>query len=354
MRIDLRIDPRIGIWAAAFLTGALTVAAQAPPASEPVTRSIHLNVAVTTKQNTPVAGLAQQDFTLLDNGAPEQMTSFKAVTAGQEPVEVIVLLDAVNARFSTMAFERDEVQKFFKANEGKMAHPTTIAVLTDKGAQIQKGFSTDGNLLSGLFDHYTSGLREINRSSGYWGATEQLDISLEALRELTAFTAKLPGRKIILWISPGWPLLSGVRTELSPKEENQIFDNIVAFSTQLRLANITLYNVNPVGAGESLLRTGYYREFVKGVRKPDQTVLGDLGLQVLAAQSGGLTLESSNATADMLRQCLADVDSWYEITFNMPPAEKPNEYHHVEIRVDKPGLTARTRDGYYAQPEPHP
>jgi len=350
----MRIDPRVGILAATFLTAAMTVAAQAPPANDPVVRSIHLNVAVMTKQNAPVAGLAQQDFTLLDNGTPEQMTSFKAVTAGQEPVEVIVLLDAVNARFSTMAYERDEVQKFFKANEGKMAHPTTIAVLTDKGAQIQKGFSTDGNVLSGLFDHYTNGLREITRSSGYWGATEKLDISLNALRELTAFAAKLPGRKIVLWISPGWPLLSGVRSEIGPKQANQIFDNIVTFSTQLRLANITLYNVNPVGAGEPLLRTGYYREFVKGVRKPDQTVLGDLGLQVLAAQSGGLVLESSNAIAEMLQQCLSDVDSWYEVTFPMPPAEKPNEYHHLEIKVDKPGLTARTRDGYYAQPEPRP
>jgi VWFA-related protein len=350
----MRIDPRIGILATAFLTGAVTIAAQTPAASEPVVRSIHLNVAVMSKQNAPVTGLEQQDFTLLDNGTPEPMTSFKAVTAGQQPVEVIVLLDAVNARFSTMAYERDEVQKFFKTNGGKMAHPTTIAVLTDKGAQIQKGFSTDGNVLSGLFDHYTSGLREITRSSGYWGATERLDLSLNALRELTAFTAKLPGRKIVLWISPGWPLLSGVRTEIGQKEADQIFGNIVTFSTQLRLANITLYNVNPAGAGESLLRADYYREFVKGVRKPSQTVLGDLGLQVLAVQSGGLTLESSNAIADMLKQCLSDVDSWYEITFNMPPAEKPNEYHHVEVKVDKPGLTARTRDGYYAQPEPRP
>jgi VWFA-related protein len=246
------------------------------------------------------------------------------------------------------------VQAFLKANGGKMAHPTTIAVLTDKGAQIQKGFSTDGNVLSGLFDHYTSGLREINRSSGYWGATERLDISLNALRELTAFTAKLPGRKIVLWISPGWPLLSGARSEVTPKEEDQIFDSIVTFSTQLRLANTTLYNVNPAGAGESVARAGYYRAFVKGVRKPDQTVLGDLGLQVLAVQSGGLTLESSNAIAEMLRQCVSDADSWYEITLNMPPAEKPNEYHHIEVKVDKPGLTARTRDGYYAQPEPRP
>jgi VWFA-related protein len=350
----MRIDPRVGILAATFLTGAMTVAAQAPPASEPVVRSIHLNVAVMTKQNAPVAGLAQQDFTLLDNGTPAPMTSFKAVTAGQEPVEVILLLDAANAQFSTMAWERGEVQKFLTANDGTMAHPTTIAVLTDKGVQIQNGFSTDGKLLNEVFEHYTTGLREINRSSGFWGATERLELSLKALHDIAAFTAKLPGRKIVLWISPGWPLLSGARTDINAKEQNQIFGQIVSFSGQLRLANTTLYDVNPRGAGAPLVHADYYREFLKGIRKPEQTVLGNLGLQVLATQSGGLVLESSNAIAYMLQQCLSDVDSWYEITLNMPPAEKPNEYHHVEVKVDKQGLTARTRDGYYAQPEPRP
>jgi hypothetical protein len=29
----------------------------------------------------------------------------------------------------------------------------------------------------------------------------------------------------------------------------------------------------------------------------------------------------------------------------------PNEYHALEIKLGKPGLTARTRTGYYAQPE---
>jgi VWFA-related protein len=350
----MRIDPRIGILAAAFLTGAGTVAAQTTPPSDPVVRSIHLNIAVMTKQGAPVAGLAQQDFTLLDNGTPEQMTSFKAVTVGQEPVEVILLLDAANAQFSTMAWERQQVQNFLKANGGKMAHPTTIAVMTDKGVQIQNGFSADGNVLGEVFERYTSGLREINRSSGFWGATERLEISLKALHDLAAFTAKLPGRKVILWISPGWPLLSGARTQINDKEQSQIFGQIVSFSGQLRLANATLYDVNPRGIGEPILHADYYREFLKGIRKPDQTVLGNLGLQVLALQSGGQVVESNNSVTDMLNQCLSDVDSWYEINFNMAPAEKPNEYHHVEVKVDKPGLMARTRDGYYAQPEARP
>ena len=134
----------------------------------------------------------------------------------------------------------------------------------------------------------------------------------------------------------------------------QVFGDIVSFSTQLREANVTLYNINPLGVGEPLGRTDYYRDFLKGVSKPGQTDIADLALQVLAVQSGGLAIESNSDVAGMLKRCLSDTESWYEITFSMPPAERPDEYHHIEIRLDKPGLTARTRDGYYAQPEPRP
>jgi hypothetical protein len=38
------------------------------------------------------------------------------------------------------------------------------------------------------------------------------------------------------------------------------------------------------------------------------------------------------------------------LTFNAPPAAHANEYHGLEVAIDKPGLTARTRTGFYAQP----
>lgn len=113
---------------------------------------------------------------------------------------------------------------------------------------------------------------------------------------------------------------------------------------------MTLYNINPLGPGENLFRADYYQDFLKGVSKSDQTDLADLSLQVLAVQSGGLSLNSSSDVAGNLQRCLRDTESWYEVTFTAPVADHPNEYHHIQITVDEPGLTARTRDGYYAQP----
>ncbi len=89
---------------------------------------------------------------------------------------------------------------------------------------------------------------------------------------------------------------------------------------------------------------------MKGVSKPSQVDAGDLSLQVLATQSGGLALHSSNDVAGLLQTCLADTEAYYELSFKPLPAEHRDEYHHLEIRLARPGLTGRTREGYYAQP----
>jgi len=125
---------------------------------------------------------------------------------------------------------------------------------------------------------------------------------------------------------------------------------VVAFSTELQQSNVTLYSVNPLGVDESIFRADYYQDFVKGVTNSKQTDLADLSLQVLSVQSGGLALNGSNDIVGGLKTCFADVQSWYEITVPVSRAEQRNEYHQLEIKIDKPELVARTRDGYYAQP----
>jgi hypothetical protein len=78
----------------------------------------------------------------------------------------------------------------------------------------------------------------------------------------------------------------------------------------------------------------------------------DLTLGAIAAQSGGLALHPGNDLAAELQKCVADAEAYYEISFDPPISEQPNEYHRLEVHVAKPGLTARTRQEYYSQPWP--
>ena len=327
------------------------------PVSVPPAPSVHqqegkvvIDVVVRAKSGDPVAGLEQGDFLLTDNNAAKPITSFRALTPEQSPQTMLLVVDAVNIGYDRVSYARQEIEKFLKSNGGKLPVPTALAIFTDTGTQIQPGYSTDGNALRDQLDKFTIGLREIRRSAGFYGAEDRLDLSLKAMNGILALERGRPGRKLVVWISPGWPLLSGPQVDLDRKQQNGIFANIVGLSTGLREAGVTLYNVNPLGPGEDLLRATYYREFLKGVDQPGKVDIGDLALQVLSVQSGGLSLNSSNDVASMLKTCAADAEAYYEITFDTAPAEEPNEYHHIEVKVEKPGLVARTRDGYYAQP----
>jgi VWFA-related protein len=328
-------------------------AQQSIPPTQPGNGRIYLDVVVTPKSGPPVAGLEQQDFTLLDNKAQQTITSFQAVGGSQAPIKVILVIDMVNTGAEGVVFELEQIDKFLRANEGHLAHPTSLAIFTDSGTKVQGGFTTDGNALSASLDQQAPGIRTMGRSAGFYGATERFQRSVDVLRGLAAREASRPGRKVILWLSPGWPLLTGADAALGSKQQKQIFGDIVDLSARLLQARITLYSINPLGTVGIDMNTFSYGEFVKGVSKPDQAYAGDLALQVIATQSGGLVPGSSNDVAALLQECIADTEAYYEISFDPPPADKKDEYHHLEIKLAKPGLTARTRQGYYAQPLPH-
>lgn len=307
---------------------------------------IRLNVSVEDKSGAPVTGLQQRDFTVNDNRSAAEITSFKQVTPQQEPVHLIVLIDAVNPPFSTVAYERDQVNRFLKANGGKLAYQTTFGFVMDNGILMGKTFTQDGNRLSDALEHYNQGLRTIHRGSQD-GGFDRAQICLAAMRQLTQFAGPLPGRKLVIWVSPGWPLLTGPRIDLDERQERGLFAEVVQVSTELRTADITMYDVNPFGAGESLVHADYYKEFLKGVRNPQDTQIGDLGLQVIAVQSGGMSFESNSDVTGQIGRCLKDAQAWYEITIQPARAEKPEEFHEVQVKVDKGDATARTRNGYY-------
>jgi VWFA-related protein len=345
----------IAIFAAPLAPSLVSFAQVTPPNVPPsgaasFSRSIKLDVVVNAKSGDPVTNLGRQDFTILVNKSPRPITSFRALTPHDEPVKVIIIIDAVNTPYELVAAVRKATESFLKSNGGALSHPTAIAVLTESGVQFQNDFSTNGMALSDDLEHRQIALRQITQAS-QWSDSDRLKICISALHQLAVFASSLPGRKTILWVSPGFPLISGpTNASLTPKAEREIFGDVTYFSSALRQNNITLYDINPIGTSESMFDANYYRTFVKGVTQPDDAQLADLSIQVLSAQTGGLDLVSNNDIPGQIARCLLDADSWYEIAFDPSSADKPNEYHRIEVRLAQPGLIARTRTGYYSNP----
>ena len=337
-------------------------AQQVPPASQPVLpgkaktasaadHTVSLDVVVTDKAGHPVPGLQQQDFTLLDDKQPTKITSFGAGAGPDQPIQAILLVDAVNSSERSVAYEYDQLQEFFRRDGGHLPIPTSLIIFDETSTQIQPQPTQDGSLLASALHSKQFGRRPVGRSGGFYGADERLQLSLQVLERIIQYETKQPGRKLLIWISPGWALLSGPEVELTKKQQDEIFREIVAFSGQLREARITLYAVDPLGTADAgSFRAFYYESFLKGVASSNKVEEGDLALQVLAVQSGGRVMNSSNDVPGLIAACFADSKAYYSISFESPPADHPDEYHALAVKVDKPGLTTRTRTGYYAQP----
>ncbi len=323
-----------------------TLPAQSPAQSDSEQMTIHVTVSL--RNGEPVEGLTKDDFTLTDNKHPEPITGFRALTT--TTTGIVIILDTVNLPYSEVSFARQQLGQFFSSHPHLEQPIAPLGVLQDSGLKMQPGFSTDGNALRSELDHYSIGLRELPRSTGVYGAEERLQISLRMFNEARRATAKKRGAKRILWISPGWPLLGGPGIEVNQSQRAPMFANIVATATELRRRQIVVDAVNPSGASQDVGQTNFYETFLHAPRSPRDVELGQLGLQVVAQHSGGLVLNGSNDIAGLIQHAIAQTKGGYELTFTAAPGERENEYHELQVKVWRPGVTVHTTAGYYARP----
>jgi VWFA-related protein len=337
-------------FAAAFGFAQQSAAPAAPTPGAQEGRN-HLDVMVNDKTGKPISGLEQKDFTLLDNGKPANIVSFHAVDSladsSAERVQAILVLDAANLDFSTIAREREEIDKFLRSNDGKLPIRVSIILASDAGLKVIVQPSTDGNAVAAQLDQADSELHSLTRASGRIADYERLELSVRLLYSLVTPMKDRPGRKLLFWIGDGWPLLDSPGFTQSAKGEQQLFEEIVQVSTVLREGRFSLYSVSEGFSGP---RTALYEGFLKGVKSSKQANPGNLSVRVFAAQSGGRVMAPSNDLASEFSKCFEDAAAYYTLSFDPPHSEKPDEYHDLKVQIAKPGLTARTNTGYYDQP----
>ena len=344
---------------------------------------IILNVLVTDTSGRTVKGLKQEDFTILDDGTPKGSISFRPMegSLGLAPAHVILMLDTVNSSPRSVAYERQGVEKFLAQSPKQLEYPTSIGVLSRLGATVSQqsqdrdelvrefrtlvnsvhryGCEDEGNsslqLFAGsLFGNVgVHGLSNDSQPGQRASCEDQrFRLSVSSLHRLAMQQIDVPGRAILIWIGPGWPLLSSheFRPD-SPAIKQNFFDYLVQLSTALREGQVTLDAVS----SPELFRieetlSDHDIALVNGVSSEEQVTAGSLALQVLSHQSGGQVLTAGKDLAKEMAQCVADADSYYVLSFDSAPGTRPGEYRSLQVSVKKPGLTVRTNTVYYAQP----
>jgi VWFA-related protein len=319
--------------------------ASQPGAAPAIAGKIRVDVVVTDDAGKPVDGLNQEDFSLLDNGHSQPILSFSAHHGGASSVEMILLIDTVNTGTGQLDRIREGIEKFLRQNDGHLAHPTSLFWFTDAGVKVQPQPTMDGNALAELVHHVPPGLHTIPQASGLEALLERLQLSVRTLSEIAGNELRKPGRKLLIWTGPGWPLLAREPPVYSARGHQLNFETILSLSSGLRQARMEICGP---GAGSKF----YVKDFLKGVRTPKEASSGDLALQVLAAQSGGFTLDPGNGSklVDQIGECAKEAGPFYTLSFDPPKAEQADAYHDLAVQIAKSGMKARTSTGYYDQP----
>jgi VWFA-related protein len=316
---------------------------------------LHLDVVVSDSTGKSVTGLEPWNFKLLDNGSTRKILSFRSfdgvAVKPNPPVEVILLIDTVNLPFQQVAFVRQGLERFLRKNGGHLTQPVSLFLLTSTGMRIQPRPSVDGNALVEVVHQINGNISTINSAMGSDGYLERVQLSVHQLAAIAENEARKPGRKLLIWVGPGWPMLDKPADGFSEKDQRRYFDTIVELSTRLREARTVLYSVAPADSSVGSGRFNFlYQAFLNGVQSAHQATTGNLALKVLVTQTGGKIMGPSNDLAEQIDRCILDANAFYTISFDPPVAERADEYHRIDLQMNQAGLTVRTNTSYYNEP----
>jgi VWFA-related protein len=337
---------------------------------------IVLNLQVTDSSGKPVAGLKPEDLELLDNQKPQMIATFREVNGQTSTADVhlFFVLDAINDGGAAIGHARKDLDKYLSQGQGPLPFPISLVFVSSAGQTVTPP-STDRAVVADQLAkfarlprdsdcdqaRYTDGSRMGGQGLGshsYGNSVEEradcmishFTESVNALGTLITEQKNVRGRAILIWTGPGWPVLADFGTQAVGQRGNYR-DVLVELNTNLREAQVTL---------DALSWGGF--ETPKNVRKPivsattsvpstvDELAETTLALPALARQNGGQAISNVKNFAGAMAACLADAGDFYMLSFDSTPAATTDEFHSIEVKIDRPGMNVRTVTGYYAQP----
>lgn len=320
------------------------------------TRGVVLDVVVTDKAGQPVHDLTKSDFTIYEDDTPQEIASFETAGVHLHPLseaeqsQTVLILDEMNTRFEDLAFARYAVAKLLQRNSGKLDMPMALMALTNSGMVPLHGYTRDGNEILRALDSHRAEIPWRLRM-GFAGERERLATSIGAIREIAFSRADYHARKNIVWISPGFPILTSA--DLSTDDREVLFDALRNLSDELLRTRITMYTADPRGVtvGELAARadvSSYLRRPTAGAT----ALVADLALERLALETGGKALHGRNDLDGEIQESMVDGATYFTLSYYPSNRNWDGAFRKIRVEVGKLGLQARTRDGYFGLLEP--
>jgi len=281
----------------AVLAGAAVIAQQATFKSG--TSIVALLSTVTDGQGRLIPNLERDEFTILDNGKPQEITFFQNET---QPFTVVVMLDFSASMTANLDLLKAATEQF------------VLRMLPDDKGQV--GAFSDKIEFSGSFTSDRDDLIGALKDLQFGNPTrlyDAIDASIDMLDDVS-------GRKIVVVFTDG-------DDTASRRGMNDVLQ-------KARLKEVMIYAI------------GLESEFFNGARM--QRTRPDRGLRKLADETGGgyFELKKTDALGPTFTRVAQELHSLYALGFT--PTVFDGKEHKLEVRVKTVGASARSRKSYVA------
>jgi Ca-activated chloride channel family protein len=251
-----------------------------------------------------VGSLEKSDFTVRDNGIPQQISVFERQT--DQPLSVTVLIDNSGSTAKDLKYETESVMRFVRAVV-KEGNPEDAVSLYSFNWQIvrQNGFTRNPAVIE-------KSLRGLRGEAG----TALYDAILLSSRDIQ----DRKGRKILVVVTDGGDTVS-----------HADFNRAVEAA---QLADAVIYPVL----------------IVPITNDAGRNVGGENALTTFSLRTGGRVFQASLGAAldQSFDQILRDLRTQYLLAFypaNVPPSK--DRFHMLDVAVGQPALQVQSRNGYY-------
>jgi VWFA-related protein len=285
------------------------------------TELVDLNVSVFNRNTRQPAGeLQQNDFAVLENGAPEEINFFASAST---PFDLVLLLDLSGSTADKLDLIRKSAIRFVKA--ARPADRISVVTFTDLPLVVSP-LTTDRKQL-------TERIKKIEKPRG---GTQFWDALGFVLKNIYG-TKDVSRRQAVVLMSDGvdnaLPDVPGVGSATSYEEL-----------------------LETVRASDAIVIPIYLdteREMVKQHRATGNSyTVARQQLAQLAAESGSLLYHARKLEdlKGVYEQVISDLGTVYSIGYHPANKKRDGSWRTVSVQlVNHPELAARTRRGYYAR-----
>jgi Ca-activated chloride channel family protein len=265
---------------------------------------VSLSVTV-TEGSRYISDLAEQDFEVFEDGVKQTLTFF---SREPQPIALAVLLDTSASMDRRLGTAQEAASGFAR----RMGPDDVMAVIDfDSQVRILQTFTGD-----------TAALEKAIRSTSANGSTSLYNaiyISLKELKKIKAPSAEEIRRQAIVVLSDGDDTSS-----------------LVAYEEVLDLAKRSETSIYAIGLKQNTLGRAEFKE-------------AEFVLKQLSNETGGRAFFPTSAAElpAIYQQISQELASQYTMAYSSRNTMRNGAWRRLVVRIARPGLVARTRQGYY-------